>query len=117
MEAIHTQNTECDLLLNGRGEWGINIIPQLKPTEDGQLAEQHQRGEPKRKPPPNPAEGKPQLLSEFDSQYTQRTKVRRIKKAGQGLQVTEPGQKQTGSAHFKSQSGNTAMKRPREVTN
>ena len=116
MEAIHIQNTDCDLLLNSRGEWGINIIPQLKPTEDGQLADQNLRGEPKRKTPPNPAEGKPQLHSEFDAQYTQRRKVRRLEKASQGLQVTEPGQQQTGSAHFKSQPWNTALKRPREVT-
>ena len=31
MEAIHIWNEPCDLLLNGKGEWGLNIIPSSPP--------------------------------------------------------------------------------------
>ena len=38
-EAIHINNSDLDILMNSKGEWGINIIPQLKPTEDGDLVQ------------------------------------------------------------------------------
>ena len=38
-EAIYIQSTHLDILLNSKGEWGLNIIPQLKVTEGGDLVD------------------------------------------------------------------------------
>ena len=80
MEAIFINSEPCDLILNGRGEWGINIIPRLAPTENGELVNPQIEPGPKRKTSPNTTDGKPQLLSEFDSQFSMRKKRAKIDK-------------------------------------
>ena len=37
-EALYIQTTKLDILLNSKGEWGLNMIPQLKITEGGGLS-------------------------------------------------------------------------------
>ena len=33
-ESLYIEHEECDELLNGKGEWGLNILPRLKPTPE-----------------------------------------------------------------------------------
>ena len=82
MEAIHIRREPCDILMNGKGEWGLNIIPQLAPTQDGEMvdfSEQRERNNRQRanfeQTQENP-EG-----DEFDQQYTRKRKRQKVRES------------------------------------
>ena len=80
MEAILINKTPCDQILNGRGEWGMNVIPRLAATEDGELVPQTQKTDThKRKSPLDTTDGN-LLLSEFERQFSMRKKRARLEK-------------------------------------
>ena len=86
-EALAIENEACDNILNGKGEWGINLIPRpsygdarnvLNRKGNVPLNSQTPQGasrEPARAP--KKAQQPPPLVS-FESQYTARRKRRRI---------------------------------------
>ena len=94
MEAIHIRREPCDILMNGKGEWGLNIIPQLTPTQDGEIVdftEQRERNSRLRadfRETQETPEG-----DDFAQQYTQRRKRQRlIENAGEGQGSNAAGQ-------------------------
>ena len=109
-EAIHIRNEECDVLMNGRGEWGLNIIPQLTPTIEGKIVEYREpANHPKRKEfPDRAAEGQ----TEFETQYAQRRKRQRLTKQleSQGRHIPEPGQSKEWPPESSSTGNLRAMK-------
>ena len=95
MEAIHIRREPCDILMNGKGEWGMNIIPQLAPTQDGEVvdfSEQRERNDRQRASFERPQDENPEG-DEFDQQYTQRRKRQKVRESeGQGQGTIAAGQ-------------------------
>ena len=81
--------------MNSKGEWGVNIVPQLKPTEDGELTSDQSQSQKKLKPlvlvPKH--ENVSDTQTEFNEQFSQRKKRRRQAKE-QDLDQGQPGQPQ-----------------------
>ena len=102
MEAIHIRCEPCDILMNGRGKWCINIIPQLASTQDGQMVDfsEQRNGKHKASNSSTPDE-QPKSDEEFDQQYTQRSKRQRLREQegqGQGKGAGGQGQSREVSA-------------------
>ena len=82
-ESLYIEHEECDELLNGKGEWGLNILPRLKPTpENDPLNLDLQNDEPKSKRKcieiNTPEEASTNACKDlFSSQFTQRKKARK----------------------------------------
>ena len=82
-ESLYIENEECDDLLNGKGEWGLNILPRLKPTpEDDPLNIYQPEDEIKSKRKcterSTPEETYTNACQElFSSQFTHRKKARK----------------------------------------
>ena len=94
MEAIHIRREPCDILMNGKGEWGLNIIPQQAPTPDGDIVDFTEQRERNSRLRAN--FGKTQETpegDEFDQQYTHRRKRQRLKEnEGEGQGSIAAGQ-------------------------
>ena len=78
---IDSESEGIDHQINQKGEFGINLVPKLKPTLDGELQpdninHQGQPGHTKRKV--QPETGPSTFCSTFDNQYTQRVKRRKL---------------------------------------
>ena len=90
-EALDIENENNDITMNSRGEWGINIVPKLKPTENGDLTSEGKgQGEirsTKRKP--DDAMLKTLPIAAFSGQYKQRKKRARMKKVKENGQTSE----------------------------
>ena len=90
-EALDSENEKNDITMNSRGEWGINIVPKLKPTENGDLTSEGKgQGEirsTKRKL--DDAMLKTLPIAEFSGQYKQRKKRARIEKVKEKGQTSE----------------------------
>ena len=78
-ESLYIENEKCDILLNGKGEWGLNVLPRLK-TEDDQLTNTGSNTEgpsEKRKSNFDEVDNKPAARpnendSDFSNQFAQR---------------------------------------------
>ena len=80
-ESLYIENEECDILLNGKGEWGLNIVPRLKTDKENDPKEPPANEEAKstkgkRKIQPDNAKTDAELAL-FSGQYTQRKKSKR----------------------------------------
>ena len=109
MEAIHIRREPCDILMNGKGEWGLNIIPQLTPTQDGEIVdftEQRERSN-RLRTDPKDTQVTPEC-DDFSQQYTQRKKRQRMTEgAGEGQGSNAAGQDRSRDTPTARSSSNT----------
>ena len=94
-EAIHIQTSKLDILLNSKGEWGLNMIPQLKITEGGDLVDDQLTDRKDQKltetSQVNTASKEPK--DNFFNQYSQRKRRLKEQKASEsGNPINGPGQ-------------------------
>ena len=64
--------------MNSKGEWGINIIPQLKPTEDGDLVADRKPKHVSQAQILTPNIQEP--MDEFETQHAQRKRRRKMQR-------------------------------------
>ena len=69
---IDKEHSQCDYEINQKGEFGINLMPKLMPTMNGELAPENKPDESSRKRPPKPDVSN--YKSNFSTQYSQRRK-------------------------------------------
>ena len=69
---IDKEHSQCDYEINQKGEFGINLMPKLMPTMNGELAPENKPDESSRKRPPKPDVSNSK--SNFSTQYSQRRK-------------------------------------------
>ena len=85
-EAIHIQTSKLDILLNSKGEWGLNMIPQLKITEGGDLVDDQltdKRDHKLTETPQVSMDNREDSKNNFFSQHSQRKRRLREQKASE----------------------------------
>ena len=75
---IDKEHSQCDIEINQKGEFGINLLPKMMPTMNGEVhtPEMTTESQNRTKKRPNSAEtdAKNPQKSNFEEQYSQRRK-------------------------------------------
>ena len=79
---IDKEHSQCDIEINQKGEFGINLLPKMMPTMNGEVHTPEMKIESqnrtKKRPNSTETDAKNPQKSSFDEQYGQRRKRAKI---------------------------------------